>query len=61
MNQLKNTKRSIKFLKIKNNIKIEERIKRTANIYKKIIINNNIQKIYEEEIFNFLSKKNGKN
>lgn len=51
-----NTNRSIKFLKIKNNIRLEERIKRTVNIYKKIIRNGNIQKIYKEEILNFLSK-----
>ena len=56
-----NTRRSIKFLKTKNNIKIEERIKRTVNIYKKLIKNNNIQKIYEEEILNFLSKIYAKN
>ena len=51
-----NANRSIKFLKIKNNIKLEERIKRTVNIYKKIIRNGNIKKIYQEEILNFLSR-----
>ena len=52
-------KRSVKLLGLKNNISLNERIERTANLYKQILNSKNInhmEQIYKKEILNFLSK-----
>ena len=52
-------KRSVKLLRLKNNISLNERIERTANLYKQILNSKNInhmEQIYKKEILNFLSK-----
>ena len=46
-------------LGLKNNISLNERIERTANLYKQILNSKNInhmEQIYKKEILNFLSK-----
>ena len=51
-------KRSVKLLGLKNNISLNERIERTANLYKQILNSKNInhmEQIYKKEILNFLS------
>jgi len=57
-----NTKRLIKFLKLKDNIKIDERIKRTAIIYKQILNkknNSDINIVYKKEVLKFIKENNG--
>lgn len=52
-------KRSVKLLGLNNNISLNERIERTANLYKQILNSKNInhmEQIYKKEILNFLSK-----
>ncbi len=56
------TKKIVNFLKLKNIIKIDERIQRTAKIYKQILnkkINSNIDSIYKEETLKFIKENNG--
>ncbi len=55
-----NIKRSIKFLKLQNNINLNQRIQRTSYLYKQILNtkkNYEIEEIYKNEVLTFLSKK----
>ena len=55
-----NIKRSIKFLNLKNDINLNERIERTANLYKQILNTKNkhtLENVYKVEALNFLEKK----
>ena len=57
-----NNRRIVDFLKLKNEIKIDERIKRTAKIYKQILdskVNTNIDNIYKEEVLRFIKENDG--
>ncbi len=56
-------KKSVKFLRLKNNIDLDNRIIRTSNCYKKILKTSNKNKlmsIYENEALNFLKNYNEK-
>ena len=56
-----NTKRIINFLKLKNNIKIDERLERTAIVYKEILNKKNdynINDIYKREVLRFIKGNN---
>ena len=56
-----NTKKIVNFLQLKDKIKINERLERTAIIYKKILsknLNYNIYDIYKEEVLKFIEEKN---
>ena len=55
-------RRIVDFLKLKDEIKIDERIKRTAKIYKQILdskVNTNIDSIYKEEVLRFIKENDG--